>query len=167
MLTNCPVVVTLTHWRPSAYKLPSAAVMTLCRQPSTLQPVIMNREVSSYTAVLSYCKEFELNYFAKFTSRGMWRRVARPVDPDVSVDLIVFIFRSWNDVTTNVRNMGNHTTSDTASHTAVRPPNLVFGLILLRSGLEVAGKTHVSRLAHGRTIFVAVWHWFSVAKQPN
>jgi hypothetical protein len=169
MLTDCPVVVILTHWRPSAYKLPSATVMTLCRQPSTLQPVIMKREVSSCTAVLSYCRDFELHYFGKFTSRGRWRRVARPVDTDVSVDLIVFNFRPWNDDTTIVRNMGNHTNSDTASNTAVRPLNLVFGLILLRSGLEVTGTTRfkLSTWTYNICGHRSVWHWFSVARQPS
>jgi hypothetical protein len=101
MLTNCPVVVTVTHWRSSAYKLPSATVTTLCRQPSTLQPVVMNTAVQlwtsvhSCTAVLSYCREFEFNYLGISTSLGMWRRVTDPVVPGLSVEHIAFTFRPW------------------------------------------------------------------------
>jgi len=95
MPTNRPVVVTMTHRRHSAHKLPSPTVTTLCLQPRTLQPVIMTREVNSCTAVLSCCREFESNYLGKFTSRGMWRRVAGPVVPDVPVDRSAVIFRPW------------------------------------------------------------------------
>jgi hypothetical protein len=128
MPTNRPVVVTVTHWCHSTHKLPSATVTTLCRRPSTLQPVIMTHEVNSCTAVLSCCMDFESNYLGKFTSRGMWRRVAGPVVPDVPVDRIAVIFRPWIWRHTIGRNMRKHTTSDTASHTTVRPPNLVLSL---------------------------------------
>jgi hypothetical protein len=167
MLTNCPVVVTVTHWRSSAYKLLSVTVMTLCRQPSTLQPVITNRKVNSCTAVLSYCREFEFNYFGIFTSRGMWRCVAGPVLPGLSVDRIAFIFRPWR---WRQYDRSKHGEAHNQRHSLTRRyENPQFGIGVNPSSLRVGSGWQNTCLQLGIWMYnicghLSTWHWVFVAK---
>jgi hypothetical protein len=169
MLTNCPCGCNIGPLKPLSIQI-TVGYRNDILPTTKYTAVIMTREVSSCTAVLSYCREFELTYFGKLTSRGMWRRVARPGNPDVSVDRIVFIFRPWRSQHYDrSKRRKPHDQRYGVTHHCKTPK---FGIWPNPSSLRVGSDWQntclkLSTWTYNVCGHLSVWHWFVIAKQPN